>query len=247
MIIGIFGLPGVGKSTVLAMFAKKAQKHKRCSILPSTEYERVYSNFYISGCYELEFDRLGLEDFHDCLMLIDEISLYADSRDYKNFPKHLNYFFKLHRHYGIDIVYCSQSYQDCDKRIRDITDCLYQINLSWFGFSRVREISKHFGVNQGRIEEYYEPTGIGSFCYRKRYYKMFDSYERKRLPEVTALEWDFPLFSFKFTLPFFKDKENLYQLPITEPEVINYKRKCAYQFKTPQRTAQNAILKLSIT
>ena len=247
MIMGVFGLPGVGKSTFLAFCAKKAMNHKTGGFLPSQNYERVYSNFYISGCYELEFDKLGYENFHDCLILIDEISLYADSRDYKNFSKELNYFFKLHRHYGIDIIYCSQSYSDCDKRIRDITDCLYQINLSVFGFSRVREISKHFGINQGRIEEFYEPVGIGKFCYRRKYYKMFDSYERKQLPDVTALEWDFPLFNFSFPLPCFY-YEKSYYLSISEKSLsLPFKKKCKVQFKKDHIQATRSMLKLNIT
>lgn len=248
MIMGVFGLPGVGKSTFLAFCAKKAMSHKTGGFLPSQNYERVYSNFYISGCYELEFDKLGYENFHDCLILIDEISLYADSRDYKNFSKELNYFFKLHRHYGIDIIYCSQSYSDCDKRIRDITDCLYQINLSVFGFSRVREISKHFGINQGRIEEYYEPVGIGKFCYRRKYYKMFDSYERKQLPDVTALEWDYPLFNFKVYYPQLSSSKSFKYLFDFELIQIPFKKKCKVQFIKKEHTqATRSMLKLNIT
>lgn len=229
MITGIFGLPGVGKSTVLAMYAKHGFKN----------YDRVYSNFYISGCYQLEWDKLGIENFHDCLMLIDEISLYCDNRDWKSFSKDLLYFFKMHRHYGIDIIYCSQSYQDCDKKIRDITDEIYQITRFFFGFSRIREISKSFGVNQGRIEEYYEPVGIGKFCYRRKYYHMFDSYDRKDLPPVTALQWDFPYYDFYIIYPFsfdeydeqyytFFDTSELYKLLSLPVGIFAFRKEVKY-------------------
>ena len=83
MVEGIFGLPGQGKSTYLAKLAKKAIKKKI----------KVYSNFYIKGCYKLDFDDLGVHDYSDCLILIDEISLFCDCRSWKNFNADLVYFF----------------------------------------------------------------------------------------------------------------------------------------------------------
>ena len=72
MIQGVFGLPRSGKSTYLARLAKKGFK----------KYERVYSNFYIKGCYQLDFDTLGKVEYKNCLILIDEISLFCDCRSY---------------------------------------------------------------------------------------------------------------------------------------------------------------------
>ena len=63
MVQGVFGLPGSGKSTYLAKLAKKAFK----------KYDRVYSNFYIDGCYKLDFDSLGLVDYSDCLIFRQSI------------------------------------------------------------------------------------------------------------------------------------------------------------------------------
>lgn len=94
MVQGVFGLPGSGKSTYLAKLAKKSFK----------KYDRVYSNFYIRGCYQLDFDTLGLVDYSDCLILIDEISLFCDCRNWKNFSSDMVYFWTNHRHYGVDIV-----------------------------------------------------------------------------------------------------------------------------------------------
>lgn len=179
MIKGVFGLPRSGKTTYLAKLAFQAQKRGK----------KVYTNFYCKGCYTLDFDALGVNDYSDCLILIDEISLFCDSRSFKNYSDNHKYFFALHAHYGCDIVYCSQSYMDCDKKIRNVTDSLYQIKPWFFGLSRVRPIAKQFIIEKGAISEYYEVQGLGSFVYRKRYYKMFDSFERKELPPNTETLW----------------------------------------------------------
>ena len=68
MIKGVFGLPRSGKTTYLAKLAYKAQK----------KGIKVYTNFYCKGCYTLDFDSLGVYDYSDCLLLIDEISLFCE-------------------------------------------------------------------------------------------------------------------------------------------------------------------------
>lgn len=178
MVQGVFGLPGSGKSTYLAKVAKKAIKRG----------EKVYSNFYIKGCYQLDFDDLGIHDYSDCLILIDEISLFCDCRNWKNFSKEMVYFWTNHRHYGVDIIYCSQSYADCDKKIRNLTDSLYYIKSGMFGLSVVRYINKVFNVDSD-ITEGYQLSGLPKLVFRRRYYKMFDSFVRRPLPDNTAPLW----------------------------------------------------------
>lgn len=179
MIQGVFGLPGSGKSTYLAKQARKAQK----------KGVKVYSNFYIKGCYQLDFDDLGIHEYSDCLLLIDEISLFCDCRNWKNFDKNLVYFFTNHRHYNVDIIYCSQSYADCDKKIRNLTDSLYYIRSGFLGFSTVRLINKVFNVDTD-ITEGYSLAGWPELVLRRRYYKMFDSFVRRPLPDNTSAPWD---------------------------------------------------------
>lgn len=179
MIQGIFGLPGSGKSTYLAKLAKKANK----------KGEKVYSNFYIKNCYKLDFDDLGIHDYSDCLILIDEISLFCDCRSWKNFSKELVYFFTNHRHYNVNIVYCSQSYADCDKKIRNLTDSLYYIQSSILPYvSTVRHIDKAFSVSEN-ITECYKLSGFPRLCFRPLYYKYFDSFVRRPLPNNEAEPW----------------------------------------------------------
>lgn len=179
MVQGVFGLPGSGKSTYLAKLAKQYIK----------KGYKVYSNFYIEGCYELDFDDLGVHDYSDCIILIDEISLFCDCRAWKNFTKEMVYFWTNHRHYNIDLIcYCSQSYADCDKKIRNLTDSLYYIKSGLFGFSVVRQIDKVFDVDN-EIKEGYQLVGFPSLVFRRRYYKMFDSFVRRPLPPNTAKKW----------------------------------------------------------
>lgn len=178
MVQGIFGLPGSGKSTYLAKIAKQYMK----------KGIKVYSNYYIKGCYQLDFDDLGVHDYSDCCILIDEISLFADSRNWKNYSPELRYFMATHRHANCDIYYASQSYKDCDIRIRNITDDIFYITSGLLGFSIVRKIEKGFSID-GEIGESYDLSGWPKLCLRRRYYNMFDSFERKWLPPNNAEPW----------------------------------------------------------
>lgn len=179
MIEGVFGLPGSGKTTYLCKLAQKAIRSGK----------KVYTSFYCKGCYTLDFDSLGRCDYSDCLILIDEISLLCDSRSWKDYKEHTKYFFALHRHYNVKIIYCSQSYDDCDKRIRNLTDNLYYITSSLFGFSRVRSIVKSMSIYKGNITDSYDVVGLGHFFRRSKYYKYFDSFEKKELPPNVEKLW----------------------------------------------------------
>lgn len=178
MITGVFGLPRSGKSTYLAKIAKKAIK----------KGTKVYSNYYIKGCYKLDFFDLGVHDYSDCLILIDEISLVADCRQWKNFNSNLVYFFTNHGHYNVDIVYCSQDYKDCDSKIRNLTQNLYYVKSFPFGFSLVRNISRTITIDSD-IATVYQLSGFPRFVFRPFYYSLFDSFVRRSFLPNTAELW----------------------------------------------------------
>ena len=92
MIYEIAGLPRSGKTTALAMIAQRCLKGK--STAGIAPHGNVFTTFYCKGCYKLEFMDLKKYDFSDSLILIDEISLFADNRDFKSFDKDLIYFFQ---------------------------------------------------------------------------------------------------------------------------------------------------------
>lgn len=180
MLTGVFGLPRSGKTTYLAMIAKRSQK----SNIP------VYSNFACDGCYKLDFSQLGKKDFHDCTMLIDEISLICDSRDWKDFNSDLRYFFTNHGHYNINIFYCSQWYTDTDVKIRRMTENLFYIQRFPFGFSMRYEIIRDIKTkDNGDISDCFS-FKHGRPFYRPKYYKYFDSFSRKELPPVENELWE---------------------------------------------------------
>lgn len=196
---GVFGLPGSGKSSFLAFLAARALSGKpltlgrfawKYSLSETSHFDRVYTNFDCPGCFRLNFDDLGLVDFSNCLILIDEIMLLCDSRDYKNFPHHLRDFLALHRHYGVTICYCSQGYADTDKRIRNLTDNLFYIEKSG-SFSKISPIKKSWRIDQDIAEGYTLCPPIAStWIYRPRYYKLFNSFDKPlKLAENNSKPW----------------------------------------------------------
>ena len=190
MIQGVFGLPGMGKSTFLAKCAWMCLHGKEFMGVPPHKY--VYTNFDCPGCYELDFDTLGKYNYHDCLILIDEIMLFADCRDFKNFSPELKYFFALHRHFNVDIIWCSQYYSDCDKKIRNLTSCFYLLEkASVLPVSFIKPIIRAMGAKDGQMIDRYDLGAPISwrFVWRPRYYKLFDSYETKELPPVEVSLW----------------------------------------------------------
>ena len=183
MIYGVFGLPGSGKSTLFAKIAKKALRRG----------ENVYSNFYIKGTYKLKFSDLGKRDFRNCTILIDEISLFADSRAWKDFDENLIYFFATHcRHACCDVWWASQSWSDSDKKIRNLTDTMYYLKRSFIPhISTMRTIAKSFEVADTIIDGY-KLVGLPQVIIRPLYYKMFDSFTTRSLPPVLNVPWTSP-------------------------------------------------------
>lgn len=179
MITCVFGLPGSGKSTLMAKMCQKALKSKK--------YKKVYSNFSVSGAYPIDFKDLGKYEFIDCLILIDEAMNEADSRDFKKFTPELKYFFSNHRHYGVDIVYFTQAWDDVDKKIRNNTAKLYYMRRVMF-WSFTIPIYRKIMINDmtSEIVNGYKMGSILSsrWTFRPRWYRYFDTMERKSLPPL---------------------------------------------------------------
>lgn len=189
MITCFFGLPGCGKSTLLA---KIAQKELRRIKKGKSKYARVLSNYYIKGCQRLEFADIGVVDMTGSLLLIDEISLDADSRDYKSFSHHLKQFFILHRHYGVDVIYATQQYDGVDRKIRELTHNLYymkKIGPLTYATTIFRKItiSEDSEIKMGYVfpsllKILTDLKNTMVICWRPRYYKYFDSFDAPALP-----------------------------------------------------------------
>lgn len=181
MVTCYFGLPGSGKSTSMAKIAYKALKTKS----GRKRYDRVYCNFTCAGCYTLRRDDLGKYNFENCLILLDEAMNDFDNRATKDFTDELKYFFSNHRHYGCDVIYFTQAYDEVDIKIRRNTEMLYYLKRLPFGFSLYRPIYRKIIIDEtnGEIKFGYDIGNIFSvrLFWRPKYYKYFDSYERKKL------------------------------------------------------------------
>lgn len=92
-----FGLPGCGKTTLMTKMALEAVKGKR--------YKNVYCNVRISvpGVTYIDNECIGRFNLSDGVILIDEATLFADSRAFKDFSKEKLMYFLEHRHFNVDI------------------------------------------------------------------------------------------------------------------------------------------------
>lgn len=200
MITCYFGVPGCGKTTLLTMLA---QKELRKMANGKSPYKHVLTNFYCEGCERINLSDLGDYDIEDSLILLDEITLDADSRDFKTFSQAKKLFFVLHRHVGCDIVYFCQDFSRVDKTIRNLTYDLWYCQKSVFPLFREFTICKRIFRNIN-INEYSNELTLGyrfsnlrerlfihtrKILFRKPWYKYFDSYDKGDLAHLKQYEY----------------------------------------------------------
>lgn len=199
-----FGLPGSGKTTYATYLAVRTQKRigsKRC------HYQYVYTNFPVGydGILKLDTNDIGKYNIHDALVIIDEATLMADSRDYKSFNYNMKSFFLLHRHFRVDIYLFTQQWDGVDKKIRVITDRCYYIHKGfirrWITYCQripygiiipdKKDLdSKSLGeIIQGYCKPSLLIRMLSPRIKRKLYYKYFDSFEVPELPEYKKEVW----------------------------------------------------------
>lgn len=189
-----FGLPGSGKTTLLAKLAYDAVRKGK--------YASVYCNVWLNipGVTYIDNDCIGKYALFNSLLLIDEATLFADSRAYKTFDKGKLEFFLLHRHYNTDIVLFTQQWDGVDRKIRVITDRVYYV---YKGMFTGRWISKCYRIPYGIIipdpkkgseklgeiiQGYARPPWyvrmFATIIYRPKYYPYFDSWDLNPLPNL---------------------------------------------------------------
>lgn len=187
-----FGLPGCGKTTLLCKHALEAVKSKK--------YKHVYTNILnsIPGVTYIDDFLIGSYDLSESLILIDEATLFADSRDHKNFSKDRISFFLLHRHYKVDIILYTQQWNGVDLKIRVITDRVYYVYKTPFlghwitKYYRIPygiiipDPKKSDGQKLGEIIQGYAKPDffVRLFCprvFRPKYYKYFNTFDAPEL------------------------------------------------------------------
>lgn len=199
MISAFIGAPGCGKSTALAWVAQRATRRPDRPIFISNfkvsdPHEYLYTNFPFRGAYQLDYDKLGSYNFHDALILIDEISMYSDSRDYKNFTDALKFFFSQHRKGHVDVIWVSQAYDDSDKKIRNLTTAYFMIEPCYFGLSRFVSILPFTDIINYKLVSGYR-YGKMQYFRTKPLYQLFDSFstlriDMKSLPDPPLRLWE---------------------------------------------------------
>lgn len=225
-LIMIFGKKGSGKSTILAKYALKYIK----------KGWTVYSTEHIPGVYYISPEYIGkfnLKDYNyhpinpddykgllkllvrlrlkffphkpKVLLLIDEVGMIYDNRNFKNFDNSVRDFFKLQRHYYVRCVMFSQTF-DVDKKLRDLTDCMYLVKNVARVFCYGKKIRKYQNISNdsmdgsgGKIVDDYEFEpfllfflGSRTITYIPKYSKSFNSFLAPELPEMNfkRVEYD---------------------------------------------------------
>lgn len=177
----VFGKKGSGKSTLMCRLAYHHLK-KGWAVYCTEPLN-------ISGVRYFNVDMIGKRTFEEnSLVLVDEVGMIWDNRDYKNFANSVRDWFKLQRHYKCKVYLFSQSF-DIDKKLRDLTDGLYLCSTRARVFTWAKRIHRSIVLTQAeadresRISENLEfdsilswPFGGRILTFIPKYAKFFDSH-----------------------------------------------------------------------
>jgi hypothetical protein len=188
MITIIMGAPGVGKSTFLALMARK---HLKKGI-------QCFSNYHIDGCKKLnvQYD-LGNVLIENGCMLIDESGREHNARNYHSFSREQYDFYTQHRHYKIDHVYLAVQFWDrVDITIRELVQEIYILEpcILKKHFLKLRVVKVKIGIPEEEYEIkemfYYKSVFAGGLKYyrKKPAFSMFDSWTRDL--SLQEKEWE---------------------------------------------------------
>lgn len=183
----VFGKKGSGKSTYLVKLALQHMK----------KGWHVYTNMdelFMPGVRHFDIQHLG--DFvpeAQSLLLLDEVGMIWDNRDYKVFKPCVRDFFKLQRHYHVKVYMASQTF-DVDKKIRDLCDGMFLhqnvARVFTVGKRIVRKvvITQSTSEAESRISEdlVMLPFWDWTYTYIPKWAKYFDSHS---IPEKPTLKY----------------------------------------------------------
>lgn len=141
----------------------------------------VVSNERIDGCYYVP-DLGCLERYcfpPNTLVILDESSLCFNSRSFKTVPLALIEYFKMCRHYKNKVILISQTFNDTDKQIRELSSRIYIIKqLFPTKLSMPVRVKSRLDVEQmsGDIKVMYKIGHIGIPYFLPLYYRKFNSF-----------------------------------------------------------------------
>jgi len=132
----IFGKKGSGKTTYLTKLTMRYLKLGR----------PVYCTVEIPGAIMFEPTLLGFIHIPpEAVILVDEVGLIWNSRDFKSFKKEYRTYFKYQRQYRHTVYLFSQAF-DIDKAIRDLTDAMYLMRSYFSVYSVARRINRKITI-----------------------------------------------------------------------------------------------------
>ena len=200
MIRVFFGSPGCGKTTYAVKTMKRAKR-----------YNYLMCNFETAGLSCSFLDSADMNTLGqwtpppNTLLCVDEAGIEYNNRKYKTLSQSVIQWYKLHRHYGVDVDIYSQSWDDMDITLRRLAEQLWYMRRvgPW---TILRRVHKRVTVNQETeqiIDGYRMEKGIWlilqplrllglgkllpqlygwRLCFRPFYYKYFDSWSTPDTP-----------------------------------------------------------------
>lgn len=183
----VFGKKGSGKSTYMTKLAYKYHKQGR----------QIFSNCDVVYATKIDVQELGrFVPPPEAVLLIDEVGMIWDNRNFKNFRNDVRDYFKLQRHYR-NIVYLFSQTFDIDIKLRTLTDAMFLVTSPLPFLSIVRRIKRKIVLVQpvadaeGRIADSLEfvPFWMSLFgahslqlTWIPRWINNFDSFSTSELP-----------------------------------------------------------------
>lgn len=129
-LIFVFGKKGSGKSTLLTKLAVRYSR-KKWTVYTTENIPGTHNISDPKQIYKMDFPE------RSCI-LIDEVSLIWDNRDFKSMDKRVVEWFRYQRHHKCRVYFFSQTF-DIDKKLRDLADDMFLVNK----YFRVFVIAKH--------------------------------------------------------------------------------------------------------
>lgn len=188
-LIMVFGKKGSGKTTFLA---KKSYQYLK-------KGRPVYTTEYIPGTIHFDVDKIGYMTFpENAVLMIDEVGMIWDNRNFKTFKPEVRDYFKYQRHEKHTVYLFSQTF-DVDVKLRNLTDAMYLCTCHFGWLSIARKIKRSIvlvqpmGDSESRIADNleFEPWlwslfGAGTiiFTFIPRWACLFNSHDKLGLPMV---------------------------------------------------------------
>lgn len=185
----IYGKKGCGKSTIAQKYIYK-------------HYKRGWNIYYNKGDSSfpmgiaIDASRLWEVDFPPrTLLIIDEVNLLWDNRQFKTFPKELGEWFRTQRHHKVKCILFSQT-ADADKKIRDLTDRVYlckrwfQVLIVCTPYEKSIEYREPKGDTPAGFMDVYRKISFGpilcTFAWLPKWVKFHDSFKYGRKEDESS-------------------------------------------------------------